>query len=1115
MARFKFGKKKRDTDADVSITSNETSEDRHSYLRRPSLSSKTNPDRMSQFLTEDESHSYEVADNNFDVHDSPRDTNGLGSPLPPATVLDPSSPTVSASPWKRHKLFDSPFPRYRHAASGVSSDKNDVYIMGGLKEGSVFGDTWKIVPQLSPLGKEINGLVATHIDILNDNNPPARVGHASVLCGNAFILYGGDTVDTDYNGFPDDNFYMFNINNRKYTIPLHILNKPRGRYGHSLGVVLLSSSSSRLYLFGGQLENDVYNDLYYFELTSFKSPKARWELVEPLNNLKPPPLTNHSMSIYKNKIYVFGGVYNNEKVSNDLWCYDTLSNKWLQIVTLGDVPFPINEHSACIILDRLYIYGGNDFSGVIYDSFYCLNLHSLKWTKLAKEFSANGPGPRCGHSMTYLPKLNKILVMGGDKNDYISSDAGNYDTFENLNGPEVGTMIFELDVEAVDNIMNGLQSRKLAASAGGGAAAALNRRPVSPLPSEDAFTRHRRSMSNGPDDFRTPTASVERVNRSLDPNKTTPTLFDTAAVATGTSALNPAQPVQQEDPVAEKFVDVDIPSSTATSVHNGPSGNLNEIRDRYLFNGGQDDTFSHAEEQSDKASIEDDRALQNNTPVLVKDYGITSDEPVEEPVSNRGFDARSPSKLNEPNGTRNGLDDVAQQESFVAATTPAYRNSIKSDNSAKRGIQSPSKSTARDEKSEKLIAQLRAEIEELKAGHRAKLRDSELAADSAKSELLALRQSHAKELENKAATHDKMISEKDGIIEELRRTIDPADLEVSDNDVDSTALSQRGFTELTKYKLIRLELMNKLVYLEDENAKLREKHVRFEPFMNNQMKELSSLQKVMKKQEDQIALLTEQVRLELVLHKEIASWRHKYEDLELEFKNYRLLHTENLVEEESEPLDPAGSRDIEGVATTSPMGQNRKVSTKLDNLILLWSSASAQGTREVSGSNETVVNQLQKQIDDLLVTSKLQHEGVSAEVKALEDELQAKLFSLKTFEANYRDALQSVQNTSKALDLTQDELRLQKVTMEKLVKENNELKMFKRAANASRSVSGTPVNGGSPNVTEEESSGEFTAAHYNMKLKDIEADLYIMRQERDQLNDVVTLLKKELYLAKA
>lgn len=42
---------------------------------------------------------------------------------------------------------------------------------------------------------------------------------------------------------------------------------------------------------------------------------------------------------------------------------------------------------------------------------------------------------------------------------------------------------------------------------------------------------------------------------------------------------------------------------------------------------------------------------------------------------------------------------------------------------------------------------------------------------------------------------------------------------------------------------------------------------------------------------------------------------------------------------------------------------------------------------------------------------------------------------------------------------------------------------------------------------------DFNSAHYNMKIQDLQADLFIMKQERDQLKDDVNSLKKQLYLA--
>ena len=47
----------------------------------------------------------------------------------------------------------------------------------------------------------------------------------------------------------------------------------------------------------------------------------------------------------------------------------------------------------------------------------------------------------------------------------------------------------------------------------------------------------------------------------------------------------------------------------------------------------------------------------------------------------------------------------------------------------------------------------------------------------------------------------------------------------------------------------------------------------------------------------------------------------------------------------------------------------------------------------------------------------------------------------------------------------------------------------------------------------EDDEGVISNAHFNMKIKDLEADLYIIKQERDQLKNNVTALQKQLYLA--
>jgi hypothetical protein len=74
--------------------------------------------------------------------------------------------------------------------------------MGGLVGGAtVKGDLW-----LTDMG---SGSMACHPISTTGDGPGPRVGHASLLVGNAFIVFGGDTKLAD-NDDLDDTLYLLN-----------------------------------------------------------------------------------------------------------------------------------------------------------------------------------------------------------------------------------------------------------------------------------------------------------------------------------------------------------------------------------------------------------------------------------------------------------------------------------------------------------------------------------------------------------------------------------------------------------------------------------------------------------------------------------------------------------------------------------------------------------------------------------------------------------------------------------------------------------------------------------------------------------------------------------------
>jgi len=113
---------------------------------------------------------------------------------------------ASLYPWSQRRLtyttsHPSPFPRYGAAVNSVASKEGDIYLMGGLINSStVKGDLWMV---------EAGGNMACYPLATTAEGPGPRVGHASLLVGNAFIVYGGDTKMEDSDVL-DETLYLLN-----------------------------------------------------------------------------------------------------------------------------------------------------------------------------------------------------------------------------------------------------------------------------------------------------------------------------------------------------------------------------------------------------------------------------------------------------------------------------------------------------------------------------------------------------------------------------------------------------------------------------------------------------------------------------------------------------------------------------------------------------------------------------------------------------------------------------------------------------------------------------------------------------------------------------------------
>ncbi|EPS30445.1 hypothetical protein POX_b02546 [Penicillium oxalicum] len=327
---------------------------------------------------------------------------------PPLNGVAPAGANASLYPWSQRRLNfpapqANPFPRYGAAINAVASKEGDIYMMGGLIDGStVKGDLWMI--------ESSGGSLSCFQIATVSEGPGPRVGHASLLVGNAFIVFGGDTKINETDAL-DDTLYLLNTSSRQWSRAIPPGPRPSGRYGHTLNIL-----GSKLYVFGGQVEGFFFNDLIAFDLNQLQNPTNKWELLVqnsheggPPEGEIPPARTNHTLVSHNDKLYLFGGT-NGVKWFNDVWTFDPRANTWTELDCVGFIPTPREGHAAALVNDVMYVFGGRTDEGIDLGDLSAFRITTRRWYSFQNMGPA--PSPRSGHSMTAFGK--QIIVMAGE-----------------------------------------------------------------------------------------------------------------------------------------------------------------------------------------------------------------------------------------------------------------------------------------------------------------------------------------------------------------------------------------------------------------------------------------------------------------------------------------------------------------------------------------------------------------------------------------------------------------------------------------------------------------------------------------------------------------------------
>eukprot|EP00879_Flechtneria_rotunda_P025407 GHRR01026999.1.p1 GENE.GHRR01026999.1~~GHRR01026999.1.p1 ORF type:complete len:354 (+),score=123.29 GHRR01026999.1:930-1991(+) len=136
----------------------------------------------------------------------------------------------------------------------------------------------------------------------------------------------------------------------------------------------------------------------------------RWSNVQHTGSHEPPERLAHSAAVLRDKVYVFGGVTNDGHLLNDLWALDLDNMHWTRCICYGYTPSPRKGTSMCATEDgrRLYLFGGHDGTNLLNDCYY-LEIERLMWSPINP--TGTPPEPRENHVAAVLGKY--LFVTGG------------------------------------------------------------------------------------------------------------------------------------------------------------------------------------------------------------------------------------------------------------------------------------------------------------------------------------------------------------------------------------------------------------------------------------------------------------------------------------------------------------------------------------------------------------------------------------------------------------------------------------------------------------------------------------------------------------------------------
>lgn len=114
----------------------------------------------------------------------------------------------------------------------------------------------------------------------------------------------------------------------------------------------------------------------------FGFEKPEWNKINlESSKQNPGPLSRHSVVLFNNGAFVYGGLRPNGSANCELFKFDLKSLKWELAKQKDDLPGEREGHSCCLVDDTMILFGGFE-TGERTNDIIRYNFQSHRWTRL-------------------------------------------------------------------------------------------------------------------------------------------------------------------------------------------------------------------------------------------------------------------------------------------------------------------------------------------------------------------------------------------------------------------------------------------------------------------------------------------------------------------------------------------------------------------------------------------------------------------------------------------------------------------------------------------------------------------------------------------------------------